>query len=246
MDSKSSTVNHPRHIAIVMDGNGRWASQRGLPRNAGHRAGVRAARNIVEACGQRDIDVLTLFAFSSENWSRPQKEVTLLMRLFVEALQREVKDLHANKVRLRFIGDRKSLPAKLVTQMESSETLTAANSGLKLNVAVSYGGRWDLVEAARRIAIRVAAGDLAADDINADYFSAELSLHGMLDPDLFIRTGGEKRISNFLLWNLAYSEFYFSDSLWPDFDAAKLDQAIGDFTHRQRRFGRTTEQLSAG
>lgn len=244
MDSESNPVSRPGHIAIVMDGNGRWARQRGLPRNAGHRAGVRAARNIVEACGERNIDILTLFAFSSENWKRPQREVSLLMRLFVEALQREVKDLHSNKVRLRFIGDRKALPARLVHQMESSETLTADNTGLKLNVAIAYGGRWDLVEAARQIARQVASGELQLNQIDENQFCSELSLNGMQDPDLFIRTGGEKRVSNFLLWNLAYSEFCFSDTLWPDFDAGVLDAAIDEFTLRQRRFGRTAEQIS--
>ncbi|MDH3645336.1 MAG: polyprenyl diphosphate synthase [Gammaproteobacteria bacterium] len=246
MNSDNQSIAYPRHISIVMDGNGRWARQRGLPRNAGHRAGVRAARKVVEACGERDIEILTLFAFSSENWSRPETEVTLLMRLFVESLQREVQDLHKNKVRLRFLGDRTSLPIALIRQMESSERLTASNEGLKLNVAVSYGGRWDLVEAARLLATRVAKGELQPEQIDEALFSAELSLAGVADPDLFIRTGGEKRVSNFLLWNLAYSEFLFSDALWPDFDSVLLDQAIDDFTQRRRRFGRTTEQLSAG
>jgi len=246
MNTDNNSTEYPRHIAIVMDGNGRWARQRGLPRNAGHRAGVRAARRVVEACGEREIDVLTLFAFSSENWSRPQREVNLLMRLFVEALQREIQDLHKNNVRLSFLGDRSSLPGALTRQMESCEQLTALNSGLKLNVAVSYGGRWDLVEATRRIASRVAKAELQPEQIDEALFDAELSLAGVADPDLFIRTGGEKRISNFLLWDLAYSEFYFSDALWPDFDSTILDKAIDDFTHRLRRFGRTTEQLSAG
>lgn len=244
MDSESNPAGCPSHIAIVMDGNGRWACQRGLPRNAGHRAGVRAARKVVEACGERKIDVLTLFAFSSENWQRPQREVNLLMRLFVEALQREVKDLHSNNVCLRFIGDRKALPAKLIGQMESSESLTEANTGLQLNVAVSYGGRWDLIEATRQVAARVASGELVPSQIDEALFRSELALKTVDDPDLFIRTGGEKRISNFLLWNLAYSEFYFSDTLWPDFDGDTLDAAIDDFTQRQRRFGRTAEQLS--
>ncbi len=246
MISEADAVPYPRHIAIVMDGNGRWARKRGLPRNAGHRAGVKAARKVVEACGHRKIEALTLFAFSSENWSRPQREVTLLMRLFVEALQREVEELHTNNVRLTFIGDRSRLPGKLVRQMASGEELTAANTGLRLNIAVSYGGRWDLVEAARRLAARAAKGELEADAIGEDDFAGELALTGVDDPDLFIRTGGEQRVSNFLLWNLAYSEFYFSDALWPDFDSKLLDQAIADFTRRQRRFGRTAEQLSAG
>ena len=241
-----SQVMCPRHVAIVMDGNGRWARRRGKARNAGHRAGVRAARRVVEACGERDIEVLTLFAFSSENWSRPSSEVRLLMRLFVEALQREVADLHANNVSLRFIGERDALPGDLVRQMEESEALTARNSGLKLNVAVSYGGRWDIVRAVRDVATAVSDGLLRPADVDEQTIAARLSLKGIPDPDLFIRTGGEKRVSNFLLWNLAYTEFFFSEKLWPDFDAAALDEAIADFASRQRRFGRTAEQVSAG
>ncbi|NNF67686.1 MAG: isoprenyl transferase [Gammaproteobacteria bacterium] len=246
MTKQHQVLSCPRHIAIVMDGNGRWARQRGMPRNKGHRAGVRAARKIVEACGERNVEMLTLFAFSSENWGRPQREVSLLMRLFVEALQREVKDLVKNNVSLRFLGDRSSLPAALVKQMTQSEQQTAANTGLKLNIAVSYGGRWDLLEATRRIASQVAAGDLQPEQINEEVFTDGLALAGAMDPDLFIRTGGEKRVSNFLLWNLAYSEFFFSDALWPDFSSSHLDQAISDFANRLRRFGRTTEQISAG
>lgn len=241
-----NAASGPRHVAIVMDGNGRWATRRGLSRNAGHRAGVKAARRVVEAAVPRGIEVLTLFAFSSENWSRPPTEVRLLMRLFVEALQREVADLHANDVRLRFIGDRSQLPPELVRQMGDSETLTAGNNGLHLNVAVSYGGRWDLLEAVRRVARHVADGELTPAQIDEKTIESGLSLAGIRDPDLFIRTGGEQRVSNFLLWNLAYSEFHFSDKLWPDFDAAALDEAIADFAHRQRRFGRTSEQVSAG
>lgn len=229
-----------------MDGNGRWARQRGMPRNAGHRAGVRAARKVVEACGKRGIETLTLFAFSSENWKRPQREVSLLMRLFVEAIQREVQDLHTNDVRLRFIGDRSLLPENLERQMASSEQLTGGNTGLQLNIAVSYGGRWDILRAAGRVAQRIAAGELDPMGLEEDDFRVELSLGDVRDPDLFIRTGGEKRVSNFLLWNLAYSEFYFSEALWPEFDAALLDQAIASYCQRQRRYGQTAEQLSAG
>ncbi|MBT8136403.1 MAG: di-trans,poly-cis-decaprenylcistransferase [Gammaproteobacteria bacterium] len=245
MSSDSKQPEYPRHIAIVMDGNGRWARRRGLPRNSGHRAGVRAARKVVEACGQRDIEMLTLFAFSSENWNRPPREVSLLMRLFVEAIQREAQDLHTNNVRLRFIGDRAMLPANLTRQMAASEELTAGNTGLQLNIAVSYGGRWDILRATGRIAARIAAGEIDADSLDEATLAAELSLGTARDPDLFIRTGGEKRVSNFLLWNLAYSEFYFSDALWPDFDAVLLDRAIDSYSERQRRFGRTAEQLSA-
>ncbi|MBT8143849.1 MAG: di-trans,poly-cis-decaprenylcistransferase [Gammaproteobacteria bacterium] len=229
-----------------MDGNGRWARARGKARNAGHRAGVRATRQIVEACVERDIRYLTLFAFSSENWKRPPTEVRLLMRLFLEALQREVAELHKNDVRLRFMGDRSLLPDDLVRQMNDSEQLTSGNSGLQLNVAVSYGGRWDIVNAARSLAGAVSDGTLTPAEIDEDQFARALSLGGVPDPDLFIRTGGEKRISNFLLWNLAYAEFYFSNALWPDFDAQALDEAIDDYLSRQRRFGRTAEQVNAG
>lgn len=247
MSAEPETLSRgPRHVAIVMDGNGRWARARGLPRNAGHRAGVKATRRVVEAAGSRNIDILTLFAFSSENWSRPPGEVRLLMRLFVEALQREVADLHSNDVCLKFIGDRSQLPPELVRQMNDSEELTRRNTGLKLNVAVSYGGRWDIVRATQRVAERVAAAEIRPDDIDEAAIEAGLSLAGVSDPDLFIRTGGEKRVSNFLLWNLAYAEFFFSEKLWPEFDAEALDEAIADFARRQRRFGRTAEQVSAG
>lgn len=246
MNSDSQQPEYPRHIAIVMDGNGRWARRRGLPRSAGHRAGVRAARKVVEGCGRRGIEVLTLFAFSSENWNRPPREVSLLMRLFVEAIQREAEDLHTNNVCLRFIGDRALLPSNLNRQMAASEQLTAENTGLQLNIAVSYGGRWDIMQAVGRVAGRIASGELDADNLEEGDFGVELSLGNARDPDLFIRTGGEKRVSNFLLWNLAYSEFYFSDALWPEFDATLLDRAIASYSQRQRRFGRTAEQLSAG
>lgn len=236
----------PRHIAIVMDGNGRWAVQRGRPRNAGHRAGVRATRRVVESCGQLGIETLTLFAFSSENWKRPPAEVKLLMRLFVEALQREVADLHNNNVTLRFMGERSLLPAGLVRQMDDSESLTAENTGLQLNIAVYYGGRWDLLQSVRSIARRVADGEMTPAEIDEHTIAAGLALGDGNDPDLFIRTGGEQRISNFLLWNLAYSEFFFSEKLWPDFDAAALDEALQAYAARQRRFGQTSEQVGAG
>lgn len=235
----------PRHIAIVMDGNGRWARRRGLPRNAGHRAGVRAARRVVEACAERGIGALTLFAFSSENWKRPPREVKLLMRLFIESLRREVPDLHGNNVRLSFIGDRASLPPLLQQRMVDAEELTGANDGLRLNIAVAYGGRWDLVAAVRRIAAEVAEGRLAPDEVDECRVAQALALAAQPDPDLFVRTGGEERISNFLLWNLAYTELYFTDRLWPDFDPAALDEAIAAFASRQRRYGRTAEQVSA-
>ncbi len=232
-----------QHIAVVMDGNGRWAQSRGLPRRAGHRAGVTAARRIVEACGNMGVPALTLFAFSSENWRRPPREVQLLMGLFVESLQREVADLHKNNVQLSFVGDTKSLSNRLQKQIDSSEALTRDNKGLKLRIAVSYGGRWDITQAARKLAQRVADGTLEVDAIDEPSMAHAMSLSDLPDPDLFIRTGGEKRISNFLLWNVAYSEFYFSDLLWPDFDAQTLRDALDWYESRQRRFGRTAQQI---
>lgn len=232
------------HIAIVMDGNGRWAQARGLPRRAGHRAGVTAARTIVRACGEMGVPVLTLFAFSSENWRRPPREVQLLMSLFVESLQREVAELHNNNVQVAFVGDIPSLSKRLQSQIQSAEELTRDNTGLKLRIAVSYGGRWDLAQAAKQLATKVADGSMSADDINESTLGQAMSLSDVPDPDLFIRTGGEQRISNFLLWNLAYSEFYFSDLLWPDFDVDALRAALASFESRQRRYGRTAQQLS--
>ncbi len=233
----------PGHIAIVMDGNGRWARARGMPRGAGHRAGVKAARRIVEACGHRKIGTLTLFAFSSENFKRPGREVRMLMKLFVEALQREVSELNSNDVRLSFIGDRAALAPSLVRQIEASERLTADNNGLRLVIAIAYGGRWDICNAVRNLADDVRAGRIEPVDIDESAVSRQLALCNLPDPDLFIRTGGESRVSNFLLWNLAYSELYFCDTYWPDFDVASLDAAIAFFARRQRRFGRTAEQV---
>ncbi|MFK7887054.1 MAG: polyprenyl diphosphate synthase [Gammaproteobacteria bacterium] len=232
------------HIAVVMDGNGRWAQARGMPRRAGHRAGVTAARKLVEACGEIGVPVLTLFAFSSENWRRPPREVQLLMGLFVESLQREVADLHKNNVQVAFIGDTGTLSQRLQTQITSAEALTRNNTGLKLRIAVSYGGRWDLAQAAKRLAERVESGEMRARDIDEEALDGAMSLADVPDPDLFIRTGGEKRISNFLMWNLAYSELYFSDVLWPDFDATALTDALSSFESRQRRYGRTAQQIS--
>ncbi|MFK8016873.1 MAG: polyprenyl diphosphate synthase [Gammaproteobacteria bacterium] len=226
-----------QHIAVVMDGNGRWAQARGLPRRAGHRSGVTAARRVVEACGEMGIPALTLFAFSSENWRRPRREVQLLMSLFVEALQREVADLHKNDVQIAFVGDTQSLSHRLRHQIASSEALTRNNRGLKLRIAVSYGGRWDITQAARSLACKVAAGELDPEQLDEEKMSSAMSLSDLPDPDLFIRTGGEQRVSNFLLWNIAYSEFYFTDVLWPDFDADVLRDALVCFESRQRRYG---------
>ena len=233
----------PQHIAIIMDGNGRWAEARGMPRHAGHKEGVRPVRLCIEECARRGVKALTMFAFSSENWQRPSVEVSSLMQLFVEAMDREVADLHKNNVRLRFIGDRHALSVKLQARMAASETLTASNPGLNLQIAVSYGGRWDIVQAARRLASEVASGALRADGIDDETFASALSLHGVPDPDLFIRTGGDHRISNFLLWNLAYTELHFCETLWPDFDVPHLENALRAFAARERRFGQTGAQL---
>jgi undecaprenyl diphosphate synthase len=232
----------PKHIAIVMDGNGRWAEARGLPRHAGHKEGVRPVRMCIEECARRGIGALTLFAFSSENWQRPAVEVGSLMQLFLDALDREVEDLHRNKVRLGFIGDRHALSVKLQARMAASEEFTAANQGLRLQVAVSYGGRWDIVQAARKLVAAVAAGAMRADAIDEQIFGRELALGGLPDPDLFIRTGGDHRISNFLLWNLAYTEIHVSDTLWPDFGIPDFEAALEVFASRERRFGLTRQQ----
>jgi len=228
-----------------MDGNGRWARQRSLPRHSGHRAGVKSVRAIVENSARHGVEYLTLFAFSSENWRRPEEEVGMLMSLFLEALRREVAELHKNDVRLTFIGERERLDAKLIERIRNAEALTADNTGLRLQVAVAYGGRWDIVEAARSVAARAASGEISADSIDEATFAAELQLGTAPDPDLLIRTGGEQRISNFLLWNLAYAELWFSDVLWPDFGATECEVALAHFAQRQRRYGHTGEQLEA-
>ena len=229
-----------------MDGNGRWAEARGESRTVGHRAGVDAVRTCVRACAARNIGALTLFAFSSENWRRPEVEVAALMSLFVEALDRELEELQRIRVRLRFIGNRQTLAVRLQQRIAAAEAATADNDGLKLQVAVGYGGRWDLIEAARRIAARCASGALRTEEIDEASFAAELQLAGLPDPDLFVRTGGEHRISNFLLWNIAYAELHFTDRLWPDFGEQDLDAAIADFAGRERRFGRTGAQTRTG
>jgi undecaprenyl diphosphate synthase len=242
---RAARLSTPKHIAVIMDGNGRWAEARGLPRHAGHKDGIRPVRMCIEECARRGVGALTLFAFSSENWRRPAEEVTSLMGLFLDAIDREVAELHGNRVRLRFIGDRKQLSVKLQARMAASEELTANNTGLKLQVAVSYGGRWDIVQAARRLAAEVAAGTLRVEQIDEARLGAALELGDVPDPDLFIRTGGEHRISNFLLWNLAYTELYVTEALWPDFDVPQLEQALAAFGGRERRFGLTREQAVA-
>ncbi len=234
----------PRHVAVIMDGNGRWAQRRALPRHFGHRAGAKAVRATVEGCARRGIEALTIFAFSSENWQRPPEEVTRLMELFVESIDKEVDELHRNGIRVRFIGELSRLREGLEAKIRAAEARTAGNTRMTLYIAVSYGGRWDIVEAARRLAQRAAAGTLAPGAIDEDAFAAELQLAGAPEPDLFIRTGGEQRISNFLLWNLAYSELYFCDTLWPDFDDEALEAALRFYSTRQRRFGLTDAQAA--
>ena len=238
-------ADSPQHVAIIMDGNGRWARSRGLPRIAGHRSSLKVVRKIVEVCAERKVRYLTLFAFSSENFRRPPDEVGMLMGLFLDALEREIEDLHRNEVKLRFIGERASLGRELVQRMEGAETLTGCNRGLELLVAVAYGGRWDIVQACRKLAAGVAAGELKPADITEERIAAGLALTGIPDPDLMIRTGGEQRISNFLLWNLAYTEMYFTEVLWPEFSVADLDAAFDQYAQRERRFGKTSAQISA-
>jgi undecaprenyl diphosphate synthase len=236
----------PQHIAIVMDGNGRWAEQRRRPRSFGHRAGVKAVRKVVECCLRQHVRALTLFAFSSENWARPKAEVNALMGLFLKALDREVDQLHEAGVRLRFIGDPSAFPTDVQARMRNAEARTAGNAELALSVATNYGGRWDIAQACRRIAEDVVGGRLQPQQIDGALVRGYLSLPDLPDPDLFIRTGGDHRISNFLLWQLAYAELHFTEVLWPDFDATCLQRALTDFGRRERRFGRTGAQIRAG
>lgn len=232
----------PRHLAVIMDGNGRWAKQHFLPRVAGHKRGVETVRQVVKACIERGIEYLTLFAFSSENWRRPGEEVSFLMNLFVTALQREVGRLHSNGVRLRVIGDLSAFEPRLIDLIRRGEKLTAENHKLTLTIAANYGGRWDLMQAFNNLAL--ACPERAGNYSEAD-LEPFLAMSYAPEPDLFIRTGGEQRISNFLLWQLAYCELFFTEQFWPDFDAATLDLAIASFRQRERRFGRTSEQLAA-
>lgn len=237
-----SNSNQPRHIAIIMDGNNRWAKSKGLSATAGHRAGSISAREIVNSCVNRNIGFLTLFAFSSENWLRPSKEVSGLMALFLSVLKRnEINQLHNRNVRLQFIGNRESFSKKLRDSMCEVEELTAANTGTTVTVAADYGGHWDIVNATRKIAADVAAGKLTPDQINAELMQQYICLGTSPMPDLCIRTGGENRISNFLMWQFAYTELYFTECYWPDFNDAQLQLALNDFSLRQRRFGRHLE-----
>ena len=240
----ASTHSNPRHIAIIMDGNGRWAEKRFMPRAFGHQAGVKAVRNIVKYCAKNEIEVLTLFAFSSENWRRPEQEVSLLMHLFLATLQREINKLDRNNIRLRFIGDREAFSDKLQAKMAEGEVQTINNDALTLVIAANYGGRWDMCQAFRVLAGKIASGELQNQEISEQLINQYLSTADLPEPDLFIRTGGEQRVSNFLLWQLAYTELYFTDTLWPAFDRNALEVAIQSYQKRERRFGRTSEQLT--
>lgn len=234
---------NPRHIAIIMDGNGRWAQKRMMPRIMGHHAGVKTVRKIVEFCAQENIEVLSLFAFSSENWRRPKDEVSLLMELFMSTLQSEVDKLDRNDIRLRIIGDKTAFPEKLQEKIRSAEAQTANNSGLTLVIAANYGGRWDITQAVQRIVADMQSGVFAEQPITEELISRYVVTADLPEPDLFIRSGGEERVSNFLLWQLAYTELFFTEVLWPDFDQALMQSAISSFKGRQRRFGHTGEQI---
>jgi len=227
----------PQHIAIIMDGNGRWAKQRFLPRIAGHRAGVESARKIVRHAAKNKIKVLTLFAFSSENWRRPAQEVSYLMELLLTGLEREVKMLHENNVQLRFIGDRSKFSDRLCTKIQEVENLTCQNAGMVLIIAADYGGQWDITQSVQKLCQQVQAGTLTSAEVTADKIASGLSFADLPDPDLFIRTSGEIRISNFILWQLAYSELYFTPVFWPDFNEAELDKALAQYAARERRYG---------
>ena len=237
------TADIPAHVAIVMDGNGRWAQKKNRPRTFGHQAGLKALRKIVRRCGDIGVKELTVFAFSSENWNRPEKEVSRLMDLFLRALDREAKELHENGVKIRFIGELTAFSPEMQRKMGKAMSQTAGNQRMTLNVATNYGGRWDIVNAARKTAIAFANGDITLEQIDEEYFAGQATLGDSYDPDLFIRTGGEMRISNFLLWQCAYTEFFFSPVLWPDFSPEVFDQAIATYQSRERRFGLTGEQI---
>jgi len=241
--ASKSAGSVPRHIAVIMDGNGRWAAKRALPRPAGHRMGVKSVKAIVENCARRGVEVLTLFAFSSENWKRPREEVTMLMGRFLEALDTEVDDLHKNGIRMLFIGNLKQLSTALQDRMVGAMALTKSNTRMTVAIAVAYGGRWDIAQAAQELARRCVAGEMPVESIDERSLGSIMTLNELPEPDLLIRTGGEQRISNFLLWQMAYTELYFCDTLWPDFGADELDAAIAHFGQRQRRFGLTPAQV---
>ena len=243
MASENNVNSLPRHIAIIMDGNGRWARSRMMPRSIGHREGVKSVRRVVEACINKGVRALTLFAFSSENWRRPTDEVSLIMGLFVHTLKKEVNSLDRNGVRLRFIGDRDAFSKDLRILIEEAELQTRDNTKLDLVIAANYGGQWDITRAFKILAVKIESGELQAQDISSDLIADEMSMSDLSLPDLFIRTGGEQRISNFLLWQLAYTELYFTEVLWPAFDERQLDEALSWYANRQRRFGQTGEQV---
>lgn len=244
-ESTEAVDNIPRHVAIVMDGNGRWAQQHGKKRHAGHREGVKSVRKIVDCAARSGVEILTLFAFSSENWKRPREEVGMLMDLFMLVLKKEIQRLRKNNVRLRLIGDRSKFSQELQDAMTKAEQDTADNSGLILQIAANYGGRWDITQAVRKLAKQVESGDIKPDAIEEKHISNELSFSALVDPDLFIRTGGEQRLSNFMLWQSAYTEVYFTDVLWPDFRKEEFDAALASYASRQRRYGMVAEQLNS-
>lgn len=239
------TTEIPSHIAIVMDGNGRWAEKRKRPRTFGHQAGLRVLRKIVGHCGRIGVKELTVFAFSSENWNRPAREVSRLMDLFMRALDKEARELDENNVRVRFAGDLDGFNPELQKKVRHAMLMTRDNDRMTLNVAANYGGRWDILNAARELARQAVAGEIKPEDIDESRFSTQLALEDSIDPDLFIRTGGEMRISNFLLWQSAYTEFFFTPVLWPDFSPETLDEAIAAYQRRERRFGKTGAQVRA-
>ena len=244
IEETKNNGNIPKHIAIIMDGNGRWANAKGLPRAAGHRRGVETVRTMVQSCINLGVKYLTLYTFSTENWNRPQQEVTMLMRLMVKSLKKETDELNANNVKITTIGDTESLPDIVRKELNTAMNKTKHNKKLILNLALSYGGRWEIVEAAKKIALDFAEGKISKNDINEEYMSKNLTTANMPDPDLMIRSGGEHRISNFLIWQIAYSELYVSKVLWPDFNCKNLVEAIQDYQNRERRFGLISEQIS--
>ncbi|WED28323.1 isoprenyl transferase [Vibrio sp. DW001] len=244
-DIQVSSSHFPKHIAVIMDGNGRWAKARGKPRAFGHRAGAKAVRKTITGAAKLGVKAITLFAFSSENWRRPEEEVNLLMELFISALTREVKKLHKNNLQLRVVGNVSQFNSKLQKKIAEAEVLTTNNTGMVVNIAANYGGKWDITEAAKSIALKVQEGSLQPSDITEELFAKELTMSDLPEVDLLIRTSGECRISNFMLWQLAYAEMYFTDVLWPDFDEDKLVDAVSWFVSRERRFGCTSGQIKA-
>ncbi len=235
----------PRHVAIILDGNGRWAKKRFLPRIAGHKVGLDTVKRTVRYCGEVGIEALTLFAFSSENNRRPKEEVGMLFQLFLAAIKNEIRELHQNNARLRIIGDKSMFPTELQFYIDEAERLTKDNTGLDLTIAANYGGRWDIIQAIQQISNKIEQGKLSASNINENLINQHISTCGLPEPDLFIRTGGEMRISNFLLWQLAYTELYFTDIFWPDFDEKQFQLALDSYAKRERRYGRTSEQIQS-